>query len=265
MTRLATFLTFSLALAIGGSAQAAIRILPTEIVGGQLVVSEGMFTEVYPGPTPSAPNGTPGAGVYGAELIGGRAGAAGREIYLGSNTGVGGATNRTESEITWGTDLRPFTLSWNSAGLSLNISGIDYAAPASNTTPLFADGNTLKIFVKSNATLQITSIDGTPVSEISEWDGSAFSGTMGGPTNSGVSSANEKHFWSDSNWGGDGLTVTGFLTVLDGGGSARGIYIKHGNFTPPAVPEPASWAMLIAGFGLVGAAARRRRGQPVIS
>jgi hypothetical protein len=32
--------------------------------------------------------------------------------------------------------------------------------------------------------------------------------------------------------------------------------------TPPptgAVPEPASWAMMIAGFGLVGAAARRRR------
>ena len=27
-----------------------------------------------------------------------------------------------------------------------------------------------------------------------------------------------------------------------------------------AVPEPASWALLIAGFGLVGAASRRRRG-----
>jgi hypothetical protein len=27
------------------------------------------------------------------------------------------------------------------------------------------------------------------------------------------------------------------------------------------IPEPATWAMLIAGFGLVGAAARRRRGQ----
>jgi hypothetical protein len=26
-----------------------------------------------------------------------------------------------------------------------------------------------------------------------------------------------------------------------------------------AVPEPATWAMLIAGFGFVGAAARRRR------
>lgn len=29
-------------------------------------------------------------------------------------------------------------------------------------------------------------------------------------------------------------------------------------FTPGAVPEPATWAMLIAGFGLVGTAARRR-------
>jgi hypothetical protein len=28
---------------------------------------------------------------------------------------------------------------------------------------------------------------------------------------------------------------------------------------PPSIPEPASWAMLIAGFGLVGAALRRRR------
>ena len=31
------------------------------------------------------------------------------------------------------------------------------------------------------------------------------------------------------------------------------------------VPEPASWAMLIAGFGLVGAAARRRRGMASVS
>ncbi len=31
------------------------------------------------------------------------------------------------------------------------------------------------------------------------------------------------------------------------------------NFAGGAVPEPATWAMLIGGFGLVGAAARRRR------
>ena len=34
---------------------------------------------------------------------------------------------------------------------------------------------------------------------------------------------------------------------------------------PSTVPEPASWAMLIAGFGLVGAAARRRFGATAIS
>ncbi|WP_419816742.1 PEPxxWA-CTERM sorting domain-containing protein [Glacieibacterium sp.] len=31
----------------------------------------------------------------------------------------------------------------------------------------------------------------------------------------------------------------------------------------PGVPEPASWALMIAGFGLVGAAARRRRNSAV--
>ncbi|WP_235927657.1 Npun_F0296 family exosortase-dependent surface protein [Sandarakinorhabdus rubra] len=35
--------------------------------------------------------------------------------------------------------------------------------------------------------------------------------------------------------------------------------LVDGTGTGTAVPEPASWAMLIAGFGLVGAAGRRRR------
>jgi hypothetical protein len=34
---------------------------------------------------------------------------------------------------------------------------------------------------------------------------------------------------------------------------------------PGVVPEPASWAMLIAGFGLVGGAARRRRQAPSVA
>lgn len=36
-------------------------------------------------------------------------------------------------------------------------------------------------------------------------------------------------------------------------------YYALDNVSVSAVPEPANWAMLIAGFGLVGAAARRRR------
>lgn len=41
--------------------------------------------------------------------------------------------------------------------------------------------------------------------------------------------------------------------------SNAGPIIDNLSINGGAVPEPASWAMLIAGFGLVGAAARRRR------
>jgi hypothetical protein len=54
--------------------------------------------------------------------------------------------------------------------------------------------------------------------------------------------------------GGTALFNYGFQfggdTVIATEGAAR---------VDPGVPEPASWAMLIAGFGLTGAAMRRRR------
>ena len=34
---------------------------------------------------------------------------------------------------------------------------------------------------------------------------------------------------------------------------------------PSAVPEPATWAMMIVGFGLAGAAMRRRREAPALA
>ena len=51
----------------------------------------------------------------------------------------------------------------------------------------------------------------------------------------------------------------GLPTFVSQSGEAGGWFAQ--SITPgiPAVPEPASWAMLIAGFGLVGAVARRRR------
>ena len=56
-----------------------------------------------------------------------------------------------------------------------------------------------------------------------------------------------EYAWTSQVTGGTGLfgTVTGNVTFLA---------VEAGN----AVPEPASWAMLIAGFGLVGAVQRRR-------
>ena len=52
----------------------------------------------------------------------------------------------------------------------------------------------------------------------------------------------------------DNHTVGHFLTK----GTGTGVPLSPGSF-PGAVPEPASWAMMLAGFGLVGLGARRRR------
>ncbi|WP_310475321.1 PEPxxWA-CTERM sorting domain-containing protein [Sandarakinorhabdus sp.] len=74
-------------------------------------------------------------------------------------------------------------------------------------------------------------------------------------------------------WGNGVFSIVGNTISA---GEAHGVIQFNGKFTSltlltnqtenwsgltigSAVPEPASWAMLIAGFGLVGAAARRRR------
>jgi hypothetical protein len=61
-------------------------------------------------------------------------------------------------------------------------------------------------------------------------------------------------------------TQSGTFSFSVNAGDTYGFFVRstdgalgRGVMTIGAVPEPASWAMLIAGFGLVGAAARRRR------
>jgi hypothetical protein len=64
-----------------------------------------------------------------------------------------------------------------------------------------------------------------------------------------------------------GITSSNGL-ILQFGAASLGGGIQNIDFTfnapappppPPAVPEPASWAMLMAGFGLIGAVRRHRR------
>lgn len=54
------------------------------------------------------------------------------------------------------------------------------------------------------------------------------------------------------------IRVTGIATQSNVKYSLLGNQMKPGTFVP-AVPEPGTYAMLIAGFGLVGAVTRRRR------
>ncbi len=63
--------------------------------------------------------------------------------------------------------------------------------------------------------------------------------------------------WGDQTWVTDtGGRVLRNLSI----GSDVGFDYHLGDFTPPdAVPEPATWALMIGGIGLAGAQLRRRR------
>ena len=58
----------------------------------------------------------------------------------------------------------------------------------------------------------------------------------------------------------DSIELSGL--VNQAGGSLKFKDVKQISFDPimSGIPEPASWAMMLTGFGLVGGAARRRRG-----
>ena len=61
-----------------------------------------------------------------------------------------------------------------------------------------------------------------------------------------------------------GLNTLNFATYNTGGPEALGVANLTGSAralsgTVPAVPEPGTWAMMLAGFGMIGFAARRRQ------
>ncbi|TCJ39503.1 PEPxxWA-CTERM sorting domain-containing protein [Parafrankia sp. BMG5.11] len=57
---------------------------------------------------------------------------------------------------------------------------------------------------------------------------------------------------------GGGITTLGF-TFAPGVGTARQFRVDEVSAGPGAVPEPATWAMMLFGFGAVGFGMRRRR------
>jgi hypothetical protein len=83
-------------------------------------------------------------------------------------------------------------------------------------------------------------------------------------TDSSENSDGFNHAWHTPYAGGDfgvppGLAI-GFEDIEGGGDKDYNDHIFVFDFPgAPVIPEPATWAMLIAGFGVVGMAARRRR------
>jgi hypothetical protein len=205
--------------------------------------ADAAVTQVKPGVDGSYVQLEPRApGVYGVELRGGRPGARDWEIGVGNWTSHSGTFNQGEYDWTANGGTQSFELTWLGSGLTMKVGGITVTdSGAGKGAPLV--GDTLKIYLKGSSSLTLTELDGSPL-------GTSFSSPAAG----------EYFFWSNDNWGGDGFTARGTLSILNDGGSANGIEFKVGDFTPnPGVPEPTTWAMLIAGFGLVGLSMRRRR------
>lgn len=64
------------------------------------------------------------------------------------------------------------------------------------------------------------------------------------------------------------FSTLGFVSLVDSGSAFGGpgeysSFLALGGALAGGIPEPSSWAMLIAGFGLVGASMRRRAARPV--
>lgn len=69
---------------------------------------------------------------------------------------------------------------------------------------------------------------------------------------------------SSCDFGNTGSFGFGTLPVGLTYGSASGVFLTA-NATPGGVPEPATWAMMILGFGFVGSALRRDRRRPALA
>ena len=83
--------------------------------------------------------------------------------------------------------------------------------------------------------------------------------TPGVGSQSQVISTNGQNFIGISGTAGERFISAGFVgnPVTSGIGDLR--QLRLGGVGTPAVPEPASWAMMLVGFGLLGASMRRRK------
>lgn len=178
-------------------------------------------------------------GVYGVETRRGNNALNGTwEFGAGPQTSFG--TSFTQGQYAWGNDFHDFNMLWNSTGITVTIGG---RTISNANAPLI--GNTLNILVKRDATFELLNINGV-----------AFNSLLTTPAGTSTGF----FYWSPNAWGNDGLSLDGRIRIggAQGQNSASGVNFSAGQFTPPAVPEPGTWMMLIAGFGLVGLSMRRR-------
>lgn len=136
-----------------------------------------------------------------------------------------------------------------------NLNGALNFYPIGSSGPVFTAGELATVVVTRNAAGDFTGyVNGTQVLSFNNAGATALPGSL----------------WllrDDTSTGGSESSsgFVDYIRVYDTVLTAQQV----AGLTPPgpvnAVPEPAAWAMMIAGFGLAGAAARRRRGIAAIA
>jgi hypothetical protein len=171
------------------------------------------------------------------------------DIVAGANalTITGGAVSLDSGAWTIEIYTRPGTMVGNlgSAGWTLlsSLSGVSGGGDGSQTLIDFAD---FGMAAGSTTGLYITgTVGGTSI--VNYTNGTSVGGVVASDANLSILSGYGRSYafgadFSPRNFNGSLTYILG-----EGGGGS------------PGVPEPAGWAMLIAGFGLTGASARRRR------
>ena len=136
----------------------------------------------------------------------------------------------------------------NGPAIVTNVFG-DGLALTNSTTTFYPTAYTIN-FTFSGAANDVSFV----YNNFGGFNGSSFSAYNGTTlVSSGALDTNGGYF--NTNVAGSDITS---LVLSNGNSTAWQVGVTSLSFTAGAVPEPQSWAMLIAGFGLVGAAMRRR-------
>lgn len=132
----------------------------------------------------------------------------------------------------------------------VDSNGVNEALAFSSSTGAFTIGSAVFSIIDSNDTLKAVGFDGTNLVNL------GFGGTFAsGLTGAGIASTTAiggNTYRVDFS----GLGNFQYIAFLQQNDSDDGFRVN--SVTTGAVPEPATWAMMITGFGFVGGAMRRR-------
>lgn len=141
--------------------------------------------------------------------------------------------------------------------------------PSANTILIFLDAASAVLNVPNGFTTGFSFYYSSySATAVSVWSGANATGTLLGSIN--LAAQHDQNCSGDPtgqfcNWTAAGVNFAGTAMSIDFGDTANRTGfddITFGSDTPGgvgAVPEPAAWAMMIAGFGLAGGSLRRRR------